>query len=121
MAQATRVGIAGAGWPGQKHAEGYKAAGGFAVAAVADLIPSRRKALLQQFPGAVELADAQAMIADEAIEVVSICLPNQLHAPVALAALKAGKHVVCETPPTLSGVETKKVAAAAAKSGKVLL
>jgi predicted dehydrogenase len=121
MAQATRVGIAGAGWPGQKHAEGYKAAGGFSVAAVADLIPSRRKALLGQLPGAAELADAQALVDDKTIEVVSLCVPNHLHAPLALAALKSGKHVVCETPPALSAAEARKIAATAAKAGRVLL
>lgn len=121
MAQGIRVGIVGAGWPGVKHAEGYKGAGGFQVAAVADLIPSRRKALLQQYPGAAEFADAQAVIEDKSIEVVSVCLPNHLHAPVVLAALKSGKHVVCETPPALSGGEARKMAAAAAKAGKVLL
>jgi len=121
MAQGIRVGIIGAGWPGAKHAEGYKGAGGFQVVAVADLIPSRRKALLQQSPAAVEHADAQAVVDDKTIEVVSVCLPNHLHAPVVNAALKSGKHVVCETPPALSGGEAKKMAAAAAKAGKVLL
>ena len=121
MAQATRVGIAGAGWPGVKHAEGYKAAGGFTVAAVADLIPSRRRALVQQFAGAVELADAQALVDDETLDVVSVCLPNHLHAPIAHAALRAGKHVICETPPTMAAPEARKLAAAAAKAGKVLL
>src|SRR5688572_234902 len=116
-----RVGIVGAGWPGTKHAEGYRAAGGFQIAAVADLIPSRRQALLQQSPGAVELADAQGVIDDKTIDVVSVCLPNHLHAPVAIAALKSGKHVVCETPPALSAGEAKKMSAAAAKAGKVLL
>ena len=121
MAQPIRVGIAGAGWPGTRHAEGYKAAGGFTVAAVADLIPSRRQALLQQCPGAAEVADAQGLVEDEMIDVVSVCLPNHLHAPVVNAAMKAGKHVVCETPPALSAGETRKMSAAAAKAGKVLL
>jgi len=121
MAHGIRVAIIGAGWPGTKHADGYRAAGGFQVAAVADLIPSRRRALLQQSPGAIESADAQAVIADKSIEAVSICLPNYLHAPVALAALTAGKHVVCETPPALNPGEAKKLAAAAAQAGKVLL
>ena len=121
MAQGIRAGIVGAGWPGVKHAEGYKAAGGFQIVAVADLIPSRRQALIGQFPGATEYADAQAVIDDEKVEVVSVCLPNHLHAAVALAALKKGKHVVCETPPAVSAGEAKKMAAAAAKAGKVLL
>src|SRR6188768_1554217 len=121
MAQGIRIGIVGAGWPGTKHAEGYRAAGGFQVAAVADLIPARRKALIAQCPGAAEHADAQALVGDKSIEAVSLCLPNHLHAPVALAALKAGKHVICETPPALGAGEAKKLSAAAAKAGKVLL
>jgi predicted dehydrogenase len=121
MAQGTRVGIIGAGWPGVKHAEGYQAAGGFTVAAVADLIPSRRKAVMQQFGAALEFAEPDAMLADKSIEAVSVCLPNHLHAPVVLAALKAGKHVVCETPPALSASEARKMDAAATKAGKVLL
>jgi predicted dehydrogenase len=121
MAQTIRVGIAGAGWPGTRHAEGYIAAGGFTVAAAADLIPSRRKTLLQQFPGATELADAQALVDDKSIDVISVCLPNHLHAPIVNAALKAGKHVVCETPPALSAGEARKMSASAAKAGKVLL
>ncbi len=52
---------------------------------------------------------------------MSICLPNDLHAPTAIAALKAGKHVLCETPPALSLGDAKKMAAAAEKSGKTLL
>ena len=121
MAQGTRVGIVGAGWPGTKHVEGYRAAGGFQVAAVADLIPARRKAILDQCPGSVEYADAHGVVDDKSIDAVSVCLPNHLHAPVALAALRAGKHVVLETPPALNAAEAKKLSAAATKAGKVLL
>lgn len=121
MAQATRVGIVGAGWPGRKHAEGYQAAGGFSVAAVADLIPSRRRAIIEQFKAPREYAEAQELIADKELDVVSVCLPNHLHLPITLAALKAGKHVVCETPPALNAGEAKKIAAAAAKAGKTVL
>lgn len=123
MAHGIRVGVIGAGWPGVKHAEGYREAGGFNVVAVADLIPSRRKSLLEKFgaAGAAEHAEAEALVADKSVEAVSVCLPNHMHAPIVLAALKAGKHVVCETPPAVSGGEAKKMAAAAAKSGKVLL
>jgi predicted dehydrogenase len=121
MAQATKVGIIGAGWPGRKHAEGYQAAGGFGVVAVADLIPSRRRTVMEQFKVEREYAEAEALIADKDVEVISVCLPNHLHLPVTLAALKAGKHVVCETPPTISAAEARKIAAAAAKHGKTVL
>jgi predicted dehydrogenase len=43
MGETTRVGIIGCGWPGLAHAKGYLGAGGFKLAAVADLIPDRRK------------------------------------------------------------------------------
>ena len=121
MAQAIRVGILGAGWPGAKHAEGYRETGGFDVTAVADLIPARRNAIVQLFPKAREFAQAEELLKDPQVDAVSLCLPNHLHAPIALAALKAGKHVLCETPPALNANEAKKMDAAAAKAGKVLL
>ena len=55
------------------------------------------------------------------VDAVSVCLPNALHMPMVLAALKAGKHVICETPPALNASEAKKISAAATKAGKVLL
>lgn len=121
MAQPVRVGILGAGWPGVKHAEGYRVAGGFEVVAVADLIPGRRKAILQLFPGAREFVDADDLIRNAPVDALSVCVPNNLHAPLALAALKSGKHVLCETPPTTTAAEAQKLMAAAQKSGKVLL
>jgi predicted dehydrogenase len=121
MGQTIRVGILGAGWPGMKHAEGYRDAGGFEVAAVADLIPARRKAILQVFPKASEFGQAEELLEKAQVDAVSVCLPNHLHASLVIAALKRGKHVVCETPPALSAGEVKKVQAAAEKSGKTLL
>src|SRR5689334_641858 len=108
MAHAIRVGVIGAGWPAHRHAEGYKAAGGYELSAVADLIPARRKKMLDQFGFQREYAQADELIADVQIDAVSICLPTSLHLPIATAALKAGKHVICETPPALSTSETKR-------------
>jgi predicted dehydrogenase len=115
------VAILGAGKPGLRHAEGFKAAGGFQIAAVADLIPQRRKALMEAFGVAREVADFAELTKDPNIDAVSVCLPNHLHLPAATTALRAKKHVICETPPALSAAEAKRIAAAAAKSGKVLL
>jgi predicted dehydrogenase len=118
--QATRIGIIGAGWPGLMHARGYRAAGGFAVAAVADAIVQRRQKLVQEVPGIKEYGDAKELIDDDQIDAVSICLPTHLHLATAQAALKKGKHVVLETPPGLNAKEAKQLAAAAGKSGKIL-
>lgn len=121
MASAIRVAILGAGRPGVRHAEGFKAAGGFEVAAVADLIPSRRRTFMDAFGVRKEVADALEALADASVDAVSICLPNHLHLPVALAALKAKKHVICETPPTLTAAEARRLLAAAAKHGRTVL
>jgi predicted dehydrogenase len=121
MAQAVRVGIIGGGWPGGQHARGYLAAGGFKLAAVADLIPERRKKLMAEFQITREYADAMELVKDAEIDAVSVCLPNHLHAPITLAALRAGKHVLCEKPPGLTASEAKRMHLAAAKANKVLM
>ncbi|HEX2970851.1 MAG TPA: Gfo/Idh/MocA family oxidoreductase [Tepidisphaeraceae bacterium] len=121
MAETIRVGIIGGGWPGAMHARGYLTAGSYKIVAVADLIPERRKKLMAEYQIAREYAGAESLIADRDIDAVSVCLPNTLHAPVALAALRGGKHVLCETPPSMSAKEARRMATAAQKHGKVLL
>jgi len=121
MAQGIKVGIIGGGWPGGAHARGYKEAGGFKVLAVADLIPSRRTKLKEMTGATREYAEAMELVADKEIELVSVCLPTYLHAPVTIAALKSGKHVLCEKPPTLDVKEARKIEAAATKAKKVVM
>jgi predicted dehydrogenase len=121
MAQLTRMGIIGAGWPGAAHARGCMEAGGFKVVAVADLIPQRRKQVMADTGATREAADAAAVIEDREIDAVSICLPNHLHAPIAIAALRSGKHVIIETPPALTAKEARQIAATAAKAAKIVL
>jgi predicted dehydrogenase len=120
MAEQVRVGIIGGGWPGEQHIKGYAGASGCKVVAIADLIPARREKLLGWAPNARQYATAEELLADKDVEAVSVCLPNYLHAPVTMAALKAGKHVLCEKPPAMSAAEAKKMEAAANKAGKVL-
>jgi predicted dehydrogenase len=121
MPESVRVGIIGAGWPGSAHARGYLNTPGFKLLAIADLIPDRRKKLMAEFQIPREYGDAKDLLADKEIDAVSICLPNDLHAPIAAAALKSGKHVLCEKPPAPTLAQAKRMDAAAAKSGKVLL
>ncbi len=75
---------------------------------------------MEQFGISREYADANDLLKDVQVDAVSVCLPNAMHLPIVLAALKAGKHVICETPPALSASEVKKLGVAAAKAGKVL-
>ena len=121
MADTLRVGIIGGGWPGKAHARGYLASGGYKVMAVADLIPSRRREMIDEFKMPREYATWEELVADKELDAVSVCLPTHLHAAATVAALRAGKHVVCERPPTLSGAEAKRIETAAAKAKKVVL
>ncbi|HEV8606206.1 MAG TPA: Gfo/Idh/MocA family oxidoreductase [Tepidisphaeraceae bacterium] len=121
MPEQIRVGIIGCGWPGSAHARGYLTASGFKIAAVADLIPDRRKKLMAEFSVQREYSDAKDLLADKELDAVSICLPNHMHAGATLAALRAGKHVLCEKPPAISAAEARRMDAAAKKNGKVLL
>jgi len=121
MSQPIRVGIMGAGWPGGMHARGYQSAGGFKVVAVADLIPQRRKKLMEEFKVEREVAEAKELLAQTDLDAVSVCLPNHLHAAMTIAALRAGKHVVCEKPPAMNAKEAQRIAAAAQRANKVVL
>lgn len=60
-------------------------------------------------------------LSDPDIEAVDLCLPTHMHAPVALAALRAGKHVLVEKPMALTGEEADAMREEAARSGRVLM
>ncbi|HET9328587.1 MAG TPA: Gfo/Idh/MocA family oxidoreductase [Candidatus Eisenbacteria bacterium] len=61
------------------------------------------------------------LLEDETIDAIDICTPNFLHAPMATAALEAGKHVLCERPLARSADEARQMAKAARKSDRVLM
>jgi predicted dehydrogenase len=114
-----RVGIIGAGWPGQRHADGYAACPDADVLAVSDLNEERRQAFRKRYDVERTYEDYQDLLEDPDIEAVSIALPNFLHKPATLAALDAGKHVLCEKPPALTHTEAEAMEAAA-EDGHVL-
>jgi len=113
MGETMRVGILGAGGGGVAHGRGYVQAGGFRVEGVCDLIPARTTAFVKEFAGSREFESIEAMLKDPGIDVVSVCLPTDLHALWAVKALRAGKHVVVESPPALDVKGTRAMVRAA--------
>ena len=65
--------------------------------------------------------DWRDVLKDPALEAVDICLPTDLHVPVTVAALAAGKHVLCEKPMALDTDGCDRMASAATQHGRVLM
>ena len=121
MAKTLRVGIIGLGWPGVEHLKGYLASGKAQVAAVCDVDDERRERIADEHRIPEAYADYKQMLRNAEIDAVSNCLPNFLHAPVTLDALKAGKHVLCEKPPAMNAREARRMADTAARKGLTLM
>jgi predicted dehydrogenase len=64
--------------------------------------------------------DYQDLLARDDLDAVSVCAPNALHAPMAIAALDGGRHVLCEKPLARTGAEAAAIVAAARRAGRVL-
>jgi 1,5-anhydro-D-fructose reductase (1,5-anhydro-D-mannitol-forming) len=80
---------------------------------------TRDPAKAESYPGAKTWPSVESAIADPAVDVLYIALPVSMHAPAAIAALRAGKHVLCEKPMALNDAESLRMAAAAESSGRV--
>ena len=118
------VGLIGTGFMGKAHALAYGA-----VRAVMGDVPGVRRVALAETPAAKALemaaqfgfdratAEWRDLLADPAVQIVSITTPNGMHREMALAALAAGKHVWCEKPMALTLEDARQMALAAQSSG----
>jgi predicted dehydrogenase len=89
------------------------------LAAVAGRDPDRAAAFAAAHGGVAVRPSFEALLADPAIDVVYIALPNSLHAEWTVAALDAGKHVLCEKPLALTVEEVDAIIAASERSGRI--
>lgn len=97
MAARLRAAVAGVGFIGPVHVRAARLAGA-EVVGLAGGDPARTRAVAQALGVARVFDTADALVRDPDVDVVHLCTPNHLHAPLARAALAAGKHVVCEKP-----------------------
>ncbi len=104
-----RAGIIGYGGQfnmGQHHGKSMEQTGKASVVAVCDLDPARAAVGKDDFPAAGIYTDIADMLAKAELDLVTVILPHNLHAPVAIQCAKAGKHVVVEKPMACTDAET---------------
>ena len=115
------VGVIGCGSIAQnRHFPEYDSHQETNIMAVCDIDQDRANAAAQRY-NAQAYTDYIELLKNKDIDVVSVCTPNYLHASITIAALEAGKHVLCEKPMATSLKEAEKMNEAAAKSGKILM
>jgi predicted dehydrogenase len=113
-----RIGMVGSGFMAATHTRAARAAGAELVALVSSSAASAQEAAGTWGYARIH-ADVEELVSAPDIDLVHICSPNSTHLPIALAALSAGKHVVCEKPLAMTGATAAQLAAAAAASGSV--
>ena len=116
-----KVGIIGCGKIAQvRHIPEYAANPHAEVYGFYDINLARAEELAVKYGGRA-YASYEELLADPAIEAVSVCAANHVHAEITIAALKAGKHVLCEKPMAVTLAECEAMVAAAEESGKYLM
>lgn len=110
-----KAAIFGTGFMGKVHTEALRRLGNVEVAAVAATSQATADAFALSFNIPKATGDWRGVL-DE-VDAVHICTPNVLHYPMALAALEAGKHVVCEKPLTMTLSEARELASEARHKG----
>lgn len=116
-----QIGIIGCGKIAQvRHIPEYKANPDANIHGYFD-INTKRAEEMSALHGGKVYPSWQEMIQDPAIDAVSVCSANHTHAEISIAALQAGKHVLCEKPMAISLAECEEMVNAARESGKFLM
>ena len=117
-----RVGLIGAGGIAGAHAQGYRqlaVEGLVRVVGVCDAVPAAAARRARELSAPHACSDYRDLLALD-VDAVDICLPHDLHAEVALAAIAAGKHVLVEKPVATTLEDAARMAQAARAGGLVL-
>jgi len=129
------VGIVGLGFMAATHLRAYRQIDACRIAALCN--PSGRNLdgdftmvtgnIASGAPLKLDMTEVQAyrnfaeLLVDSAVQVVDICAPTHAHPELAIAALKAGKHVICEKPLARTTKEARQIADVAASAGRILM
>jgi predicted dehydrogenase len=131
-----KIAVVGLGFMGSTHLHALQHVPGIQLAAIVSCDPAKRAGDLTgvggnlpkettlgqfHFGGVRKYSRVEEAIEDPDIDAIDICLPSDRHAPVAIAALRAGKHVLVEKPLALDGESADAVVMEAERSGRILM
>ncbi|GIH19379.1 Gfo/Idh/MocA family protein [Rugosimonospora africana] len=115
-----RMGVIGIGWAGQQHLEALSARADVEVVALAGMEAELLGQLADKHGVASRYERWEDLLDSAQIDAVVVAVPTALHAPIAIAALERGLHVLCEKPIAESAERAEAMVAAARKAGRVL-
>lgn len=121
MSSILKVGVIGVGGIAKTHMPGWAASEHATVVAGSDIIPQALEhwGALHKVMKLVD--DPVELFTDPDIDIIDVCTPNRYHAPIAIAALNAGKHVICEKPLAPTPAEIRQMIEARDRAGKLLM
>jgi predicted dehydrogenase len=124
MTKPLNVGMIGYGFMGRTHSNAYRRVGNFfdvpfepVLKVACGLVEEEAKAFAEQWGYESYVTDWRKVIDDKDIDIVDICVPNNLHAEIAIAAAEAGKMIICEKPLARTGAEAEPMVEAVEKAG----
>src|SRR5262245_42576441 len=115
------MGLIGCGALGRVHAGCIAQISGARFAAYADMRVQAAEDLLRDFGGEYATSDVDRLLGDPRLDAVYICTRHDSHAPLAIAAARAGKHILIEKPLALTSEACEAVAAAVQQAGVYLM
>ncbi|MBT2513426.1 Gfo/Idh/MocA family oxidoreductase [Arthrobacter sp. ISL-30] len=119
-ARELRVGVVGIGWAGQQHLKAYASLEGVRIVSVAGMEQDLRESLQAEYSIPKAFADWEEMLEHGGLDAISVAVPTFLHAPIAIAALERGLHVLSEKPIARNAAEGQAMVDAARKAGRIL-
>ncbi|NOX53140.1 MAG: Gfo/Idh/MocA family oxidoreductase [Planctomycetes bacterium] len=124
MAKTLNVGLIGYGFMGRTHSNAYRKVNNFfdleyrpVLKTVCGLVEEEAKAFAEKWGYESYGTNWRQVIEDPNIDLVDICVPNNLHAEIAIAAAEAGKAILCEKPLALNVAQGKQMVEAVEKAG----
>jgi predicted dehydrogenase len=115
-----RVGVIGVGWAGHQHLGAYQALPGVDIVALAGLEDAVREELADRYAVEHSVARWEDLLDVDGLDAVSVAVPTFLHAPISIAALERGIHVLSEKPMARSVEEATAMVEAARSAERIL-